>query len=203
MGKALKSLATFAVVLGMTGVGCSDAPTGAALTGPDQVNAGRANGLIGGLLGTVTNLLIPPVTRNTPLANDVVWTFVAGPLGGASSNSALGLSIVVPPGALSSTQTITVTALAGAPVAYGFEPHLTFAVPVVLTQNLRGTSAGGLLSLPLLSGAHFDGDRLQLTANGTAIVSEIVPSLSSLLTKTTTFQVDHFSGWIVASGRGQ
>ena len=88
-------------------------------------------------------------------------------------------------------------------MAYGFEPHLTFAVPVVLSQNLRGTSAGGLLSLPVLSGAHFDGDRLELTGNGIAIVSEIVPSLSSLLTKTTTFKVDHFSGWIVASGRGQ
>ena len=33
---------------------------------------------------------------------------------------------------------------------------------VYLTQSLRGTTAGGLLSLPLFSGAYFATDRLEL-----------------------------------------
>ncbi|HEU4996257.1 MAG TPA: hypothetical protein VFT29_15680 [Gemmatimonadaceae bacterium] len=159
-------------------------------------------GLVGGLLGTVTGLLVPPVNRTTPLADDVTWSFVAGPGGAVSSNAAVGLTISIPAGALSSTQTITVTALEGSPVAYKFEPHgLVFAKDVKLTQNLRGTTAGGLLSLPLISGAYFATDRLELQ-NGLAVVTEILPAVSDLLTKTVTFPIKHFSGYIAASGRG-
>jgi hypothetical protein len=200
MSKASKKIVgVLAAAMLSAGLGCSDSSS---IVAPVQQSAApAANSLLGGLLGTLTGLLVPPVTRNTPLANDVVWSFTAGPGGAVSGNSDVGLMIVVPPGALETTETITVTALKGSAVAYGFEPHLTFAQPVILTQNLRGTSAGGLLSLGIVSGAHFDGDRPQLTTGGLAIVSEVVPSLTSLLTKTTSFKVGHFSGWIVASGR--
>ncbi|HJQ20914.1 MAG TPA: hypothetical protein VJ867_11240 [Gemmatimonadaceae bacterium] len=204
MSKASRYLGVLAAAMMSAGLGCSD--TTAPASAPLSVESKTSNDLLGlgGLLGTLTNLLVPPVTRNTPLPNDVVWTFTAGPDGALSANSAVGLTIVVPPGALASTQTITVTALKGSAVAYGFEPHLQFDRKVVLTQNLRGTSAGGLLSLNLtLSGAHFDGDAPSYSSGGLAIVSEVVPSLTSLLTKTTSFGVSHFSGWIVASGRSQ
>jgi hypothetical protein len=92
-----------------------------------------------------------------------------------------------------------VTALKGSAVAYRFEPHIEFDTKVVLTQNLRGTSAGGLLSLTALKGAHFEGDLLEFQ-NGKVKVTEIVPALLAWLTKTVSFGVDHFSGWIVASG---
>ena len=45
--------------------------------------------------------------------------------------------------------------------------------------------------------------RLELTDDGLAVVSEVIPaiSLSTLLTKTMSFPVTHFSGYIAASGR--
>lgn len=193
MRKASKILGAFAAVLLVTGVGCSDP-----VTSPVRVGTPAASN---DLLGGVTTLLIPPVTRNTPLPSDVVWSFTAGPAGAVSSNSAVGLTVTIPANALSTTQTITVRALAGRNVAYGFEPHLTFAKAVTLKQNLKGTSAGGLLSLPLLSGAHFDGDVPELTADGLAIVTEVVPAVGNLLAQTASFGVTHFSGWILASGR--
>jgi len=101
-------------------------------------------------------------------------------------------------GALAADQQITVTALAGAPVAYSFSPHLTFAQPAVLTQTLQGTSAASLLSI--LSGAHFAGESLQLSASGLARVDEIVPTIVNSLTQTVSFTVGHFSGWIIATG---
>ena len=66
-----------------------------------------------------------------------------GPLGGTLSLPGAGLLVVVPPLALSSRQTITVTAVAGSNVAYEFAPHgLKFNLPLVVTQNLGVTQAG-------------------------------------------------------------
>src|SRR5687768_7787073 len=98
--------------------GCTDVTAPAAPVATQQSNSNLLG--LGGLLGLQT---IAPVTRNTPLANDVSWTFTVGSGGGSSSNSAVGLTINVPSGAVSSPTTITVTALQGAPVAYRFEPH--------------------------------------------------------------------------------
>lgn len=190
---------TFAAVL--AGMACSDASR-PLTTEPYQPDAAASSHLLGGLLGgvtgTLTNLLVAPVNRTTPLPADVVWTFTAGPGGAVSSNSTVGLTISIPSGALASTQTITVRALAGAPVAYAFEPHLVFSKKVYLTQKLNGTTAG-LLSV--LSGAHFATDRLELNEDGLASVTEIVPGVLSGLFRTFTFGVTHFSGWTVASGR--
>jgi len=180
MRKSVSILIGMAVAVALAGTACSDiSPTAPAIqrTGSASSNLLGLGGSGGGLLGTLTSLLIPPVHRTTPLPADVTWSFTAGPDGATSSNSAVGLTIVIPSGALSSTETITVTALAGAPVAYGFYPHLTFAKKVSLTQDLAGTDVTLLGSL-VLSGAHFD-------------------------TGKATFKVRHFSGWIVASGVGE
>ena len=184
--------------------GCSERSS---FTAPERVappEAALLGGLLGGgLLGGVTSLLIPPVERTTPLAQDITWSFTVGPAGASSSNSASGLKISVPSNAVSTSTTITVTALAGAPVAYRFEPHgLVFARKVTLTQNLRGTTADGLLSSTLLSGAYFATDELELGADGLADVTEIIPASINLLTRKASFPIEHFSGYILASGRG-
>lgn len=202
MSKRRSRLMTCAVAVVLMGTACSDAGQPFA-TAPKRLEpsgtAAQENllgGLIGGVVGTLTNLLVPPVERVTPLASDVTWTFTAGPNGAVSSNSAVGLTIVVPYGALSTTQTITVSAFAGKPVAYKFEPHLEFARKVTLTQNLNGTTADLLSSL---NGAHFATDRLELDANGLANVDEVVSGLlSGLLTRKFSFGVTHFSGWLLA-----
>lgn len=191
-------------------VACSDvqptAPASSAVTS-DVNRTNLLGGLLGGtttLVGEVVDALVPPVERRVPLASDVTWSFWAGPLGATSSNASVGLTISIPRGALASTQRITVTALAGAPVAYKFEPHgLVFAKSSQLRQDLKGTTADGLLDLGLLYGAYFATDRLELTSGGLAVVTEIIPALTSLLTKTVSFPIEHFSGYIVASGRSR
>jgi hypothetical protein len=196
-GRSLLGLALAAVSL--VAIACSDAtrPLAPAQDRLSSIEAENQN-LLGGVLG----VLIAPVTRNTALANDVTWSFTVGTLGAVSSNSTVGLTVTVPPGALSEEVRITVTALKGKPVAYRFEPHLVFDKKVVLTQSLKGTSAGLLTSL-LLKGAHFPGDSPEYS-NGLAIVDEVVPAILSnllgTLTRTASFGVGHFTGWILASG---
>jgi len=209
--------AAFGMMLVMTSLGtaCSDtsptAPSAITTKGPVAEQA-LLGGLVGALTNTLTNLLVPPVKRLTPLANDVSWSFTVGPAGGVSRRDDVGLLIAVPLGALSSTKTITVTALKGSPVAYKFEPHgLVFNKKVVLTQDLRGTSAGGLLSGltsliggllgSSLQGAYFSTDRLEMSGD-LAKVNELIPALLSTLTNTASFGIQHFSGYILASGRG-
>lgn len=159
--------------------------------------SGQESQLLSGLLGGVNQLLFSPLERTAPLAQDVSWTFTVGPAGGSSSNSAVGLTVVIPPGALSFPRTITVTALAGAPVAYRFEPHTTFNRTIYLTQDLNGTSTGLLGSL-ILKGAHFPGATPLYTSSGLALVDEIVSGL--VLSGNFTFGVTHFSGWIAGTG---
>jgi hypothetical protein len=202
MSKRRSKLMTSVLAVVLLGTACSDAGQPFA-TAPKRVSStgvapqqNLLGGIVGGVVGGLTNLLVPPVERVTPLASDVVWTFTAGPNGAVSSNPAVGLLITVPYGALSSTQTITVTALAGSAIAYKFEPHLEFNRKVYLTQNLNGTTAG---LLGPLRGAHFATDRLELNENGLANVTEVVSGLlSGLFTRTFTFGVTHFSGWLVA-----
>jgi hypothetical protein len=142
------------------------------------------------------------VTRSTPLATSLSASATIGAFGGTLSLPGAGLTVVVPPFAVTSPTNITITALAGNQVAYQFEPHGTqFFVPLVVTQNLNGTSAssGGLLPQPLVAGYWNSlSDLNQL--NGTALVSELLSTSVSLLTRTATFSIFHFSGYLVASG---
>ncbi len=164
--------------------------------------SGQSANLLGGLPGGLTQQTVAPISRTTPLANDVSWTFTVGSGGTTSSNSSVGLTINVPSGAVSAPTTITVTALKGTAVAYSFAPHgLQFSKKVTLTQKLQGTSVGSQL-LPQLTGAYFADDD-DLLGNGLALVSEILTGLLNPLAKTFTFPIEHFSGYLVASGRSR
>lgn len=195
MSKTGRSLLGLAVAMSLSVVACSDASRPLAPVPDAGSVATEQQNLLGGLLG----LLIAPVQRNTALANDVSWSFDAGPLGGFTSNSTLGMSVSIPPGALDQNVRITVTAFKGKPIAYGFSPHLEFDHKVVITQSLRNTSCGLLSCLLGVKGAHFPGDR-PVYSGGLAVVDKVVSGVVSTLTRTFSFGVDHFSGWIVASG---
>lgn len=225
MRKPVRALLYFVLPAAFGVAACSDSGptsiTAPVSTAPVSQNAqptashllggllGGDDGLLDGLLGIVFDLvsrlgsfLVPPVVRSVELAADVTWSFYAGPNGATSSNSYVGLTIAIPRGALASTQRITVTALKGRPVAYKFEPHgLVFARPVILTQNLRGTSANALLQNPLSAG-YFATDRVELS-DGLASVSELLSAVVLPGTSKVAFPIKHFSGYIVASGRAQ
>lgn len=187
----------FAVAAALVISACSDAvvtapvaPVASEHTSPNLLG-------LGGLLGLTT---VSPITRNTALADDVSWSFTVGSGGATSSNSAVGLTISVPAGAVSAPTVITVTALKGSAVAYSFAPHgLQFSRNVTLTQKLQGTSVGSQL-LPSLTGGYFASED-DLLDNGLALVSEVLNGLTNPLTKTFSFPIRHFSGYLVASGR--
>jgi hypothetical protein len=151
------------------------------------------------LLGlSTTTTTVTPLQRTKPLAKDLSASANIGALGGKLAIPGAGITVVVPPLALTSTKLVTVTALAGSNVAYTFEPHGTkFLVPLVVTQDLSNTQAktGGLIDpLSLFVGYFPD-------SNNILSVTELLNINLNLLNQTAVFTVTHFSCYIVASGR--
>lgn len=182
----------FAVATALVISACSDAAV--TVPGAPVASEQSSSNLLGGLT------TVAPITRSAPLADDVSWSFTVDSGGATSSNSGVGLTISIPSDAVGSPTVITVTALKGSAVAYSFAPHgLHFRKKVTLTQELQGTSVESEL-LPDLTGGYFANDE-DLLDNGLALVSELIAGLTNPLTKTFSFPIEHFSGYLVASGR--
>ncbi|MBA3557172.1 MAG: hypothetical protein H0W30_01100 [Gemmatimonadaceae bacterium] len=140
------------------------------------------------------------VTRNTPLQSSISRSVSIGLLGGVISIPEAGLMVIVPAGAVLSRTTFTVNAPAGFAVAYEFGPHgARFLVPLVIEQDLRNTNAYRNTAIlgSLEAGYFTDLNSLSLTA----LVTEILPVLYDPITAKARFTVEHFSGYLVASGR--
>lgn len=157
-----------------------------------------AQSLTGSLLGILSSpVTVKPLQRTVPLATNVSASAYIGVLGGTISIPSAGLTVVVPALAVPSRTRITVTALAGSNVAYEFAPHgIKFAVPLVVTQNLKNTQAqsGGLVN-PLSLQAGYFPDSTNVTS-----VTELLGVNVNLLSQTAIFTVWHFSGYILAGG---
>jgi len=169
-------------------------------------SAPASQDLLGGLLGTVTAVTnslgltnANGVLRTTPLERDITVQKTIGHNGGVLSIPDAGVTVIVPYGALDRDTEITMTARAGLLLAYDFEPHgVTFRVPLVINQNLNGTNVGLLSPLSLKLGYYSDPSMLGKT---TALVSELVGGLTSILTRTFTAPIKHFSGYVIVCGR--
>ena len=158
--------------------------------------------LIGGLVGTVTSTLklttAKAILRTTPLPHDITVRQTIGREGGVLSIPAAGVTVLVPAGALDRYTEITMTARAGSLVAYDFAPHgITFRVPLVFNQTLKGTNATLLTATQLKLGYYTDPSLLGKT---TALVSEVLNGLTNVLTWTFTAPIKHFSGYIIICG---
>lgn len=182
----------FAVLLVAAGCVSTDNPV-APPSAPEAPSAASQT-----LLGLGQPTTVTPLQRTTPLGQSLSTSASVGPLGGVLAIPGAGLTVVVPPLALSSRQTITVTAVAGANVAYEFAPHgLKFNLPLVVTQNLSVTQArkdGSINPLSLFAG--YFPDSTHVTS-----ITEILNVNLNLLNQVSTFTVWHFSGYILASGR--
>jgi hypothetical protein len=190
----VSSLRTIALSLLVVAAGCGQDATAPAASSLKAMAS---------LLGSPATVAV--ITRNVPLAAPISASATIGALGGVINLPGAGLKVVVPALAVTSPTRLTVTALAGSQVAYEFEPHGTrFLVPLIATQNLVGTSAlnGGLLPAPLFTG-YFSSVSDLNPLNGTGLVSELLGTSVSLLTKTAVFPIPHFSGWLIATGKGQ
>jgi len=113
--------------------GCSDkSPVAPSVPAPDAFRA----------LILPQAQLVDVVKRNTPLEASIKRSASIGILGGVISIPEAGLRVIVPPGAVLSRTTFTVTAPAGHAVAYEFGPHgARFLAPLIVEQDLRNTQA--------------------------------------------------------------
>ena len=175
-----------------------------------QPHGGASQDLLGGLLGTVTGTLegvtstlgltnANGVLRSRPLSQPITVRKTIGRSGGTLSIPDAGITVTVPYGALDRDTEITMTARAGYLLAYDFAPHgVTFKVPLVFRQSLNNTNAGLLSPLALKLGYYEDPSLLGKT---TALVSEVIGGVTSILSRTFTAPINHFSGYIVICGR--
>jgi len=154
-----------------------------------------------GVVSDPSGARVHPVRREAALTTDASWSFDVDQSGTVARHPATGLTITVPAGAVTAPTHITVTALKGEPIAYRFEPHgLQFAVPLQLTQSLRGLQLKQSLFVPQLFAGYFADDSLvtdQVT--GDARVLEILPVQVDVKAHSAVLQIRHFSGYTVAS----
>jgi hypothetical protein len=141
---------------------------------------------------------IVPLQRLAALEANQQASATIGIFGGAIALPGAGLMLVVPPFAVLSPTTITVTALAGSNVAYEFAPHgLRFLAPALAVQSLQGTQAGAdgpLLGRPLFVG-YFANSEL------VSSVTELLNAPVNVFSLTSTTALWHFSGYVWSSGR--
>lgn len=123
--------------------------------------------------------------------------------GGTITLPTAGLTVTVPVGAIrTGSLTITVRAHAGKSVAYDFQPHgVVFAKPLTLSQDLGKTSWKQLGSMTLYGG-YYPGEVDDV--NSLATITESFPiriTTDGKKVTRATFDIWHFSGYVVASGR--
>ena len=209
------------VLSAFVALSCSDSPTAPQAPVASAIPAGTQQdallgGLIGGLLnvatsvvgfvGDATGLTVHPVAWNSSYAQ-VSYT-VSGtitPWGGTLTIPESDFTMTFPVGAVSQPTLITVTSDPQY-VAYKMSPAgITFAKPVVVTQRLRQTAAYGQpLTTTKLFGAYISDDVLDLSTLVHALEIELSATIfapgSSTLPEITTWTVNHFSRYMLASG---
>jgi len=215
---------TFALVLATTvALSCSDySPTApaASIAAPTQAQ----DGLIGDLLGLVVNLLGTvlhvigfqsdpngiPVTAIKWAPTHVNQTrTVSGSIGYNGGSLAIpgsDFTIVFPKGALSTTTWISITSDGNGYVSYDMKPHgLKFAKPVVAYQRLNNTAVYKTPTALNAACAYFSTDPLNLSGVLKALEIETTiiysaPNSGSLVPEIETWQLNHFSRYMLASG---
>lgn len=199
------SLAGLALVA-LTGLAaCADAPT-APRPGASVATGAPSRSLLGGVVGGVVstvNAVLTPVTGML-WATPVTAARVTGVIGAQGGSIAIpnGARLIVPPGAVSGPVTFSIARVPGRIVAYEFQPHgIRFAVPVVLEQPLASANLSEVAT-STIEGAYFSDVSALDQTTGSAQVSEFRPTLVLRDRGVVRFTIDHFSGYMVSTGRG-
>jgi hypothetical protein len=196
---------------------CSDySPTG------PQAPTQAQDGLLSGLVGTVTNLL-GGVIRVIGFVTDpngipvtgVKWSSghvnqtrsvsaTIGYDGGTLTIPGSDFVITFPRGALSQATSITIISDGSGYVSYDMQPHgLRFNKPVIVTQSLRNTAVYGTPLAVNSFCAYFATDLLDLSGILQALEIETTTIFSNPNTgnaEVETWQLNHFSRYMLASG---
>lgn len=185
---------------------CSDAAAPAESTAAKQVDRAviSAKRIVEAIPGAS---VAQGLLRERPLSSTISVTTEISNLGGTVDLPEAGIQLVVPPNAFAEpSMTITVRALAGSMVAYDFEPHdATFLAPLRFVQKTGHTNWREVSLppgfVPQSSGAYFPNTSLIDPATGVAVVSEFVPLVSVEGSGEISFDIWHFSGYLVSTGR--
>src|SRR4051812_35393528 len=182
-------------LIGLSAVAISCSDSGTVTSPASATGTGASHQLLA--VPTAVNV----VTRDVPLATAQSTSALIGVFGGRLTLPGPGLTVIVPPLALTTPTTITVTAVAGREVAYEFEPHGTqFLVPLRVRQGLTGTSASNAGLLTTVSAGYFQSASDLDQINGTALVSELLGTSLNLWTNSVSFSISHFSGYLIGTG---
>ncbi len=154
---------------------------------------------------STSSTVLKALTRDVPLGADITVQATIGPEGGTFAIAEAGLKVIVPAGAVASPTVFTATAHRGDMVAYEFGPHGTrFATALKMQQELKGTSwykAENQLVKPEVGYFAERSDLNEVLDVG--LVSEVLPAdiYVELTGSKLRFDVWHFSGYMVSSGR--
>jgi hypothetical protein len=191
-----------ASLLGLSGCGDRQ-PTGP--IAPAATLVAKADESI--LTNAQETLLAMGLLRTVPLAAPITITKVIPSGGGGISVPGTDFQLQVPNGAFYGKQMrFTITALPGNVVAYDFQPHgYHFRKPLKFVQQLGHTNWKGLKLppgyRPVWNGAYFaDASQIDLTT-GQALVNELLPADVNIGGATLSFYLEHFSWYMVSSGR--
>ena len=168
-------------------------------TGPQQAAVSMKKMKLPKKLGQLIPDTVDVAVRLSPLPNDVSVSKVIGTAGGTISIPEAGVKLIVPAGAVSSNVNFTMTALRGPLIAYEFGPHGTvFNVPVQVEQ---ATSGLFVIGDDALTAGYFT-NRADLENEDTVgDLAEENPVTKDTGRSVLRFNVNHFSGYLVASGR--
>jgi len=139
------------------------------------------------------------VQRLRALPYDITQTKLIGSGGGQISIPSAGVTLIVPAGAVDYATPFTMTALAGRGIAYEFGPKgMTFKKPLTIKQDLTVTSLDPrLLSRMKFSGGYFK-SRNDLLGGLLGIVYELLSATTNASGTSVQFNVNHFSGYLIA-----
>lgn len=149
----------------------------------------------------------PPVLASTldrhMSLDGILWvTQVIGPEGGEFKIKAAGLKVEVPAGAVSEPTLFTAVALPGDAYAYAFGPHgKQFAKPLHMQQDLPNKALDRLPHGTRLEIAYFASTSQLDQTVGEVVVNEFLPVAVDVKRSKLTWDVSHFSGYVVSSGR--
>ena len=114
-----------------------------------------------------------------------------------------GLYIFVPANAVSEPMTISAKALTGDLMAYEFGPHGTkFNVPLEMYQDLGLAHITAHTDLSKFEVGYFADDNTLNYQTDKVAVNEFIPTGIVFEGRAVRFEVSHFSGYVIATGRG-
>jgi hypothetical protein len=145
-------------------------------------------------------VLATSMRRTRQLRRNISTFALIGARGGRLEIKSAGLTVIVPPGAVTRPTLFRVTALKGDMVAYDFGPHGThFAVPLRVEQAVRQTDWWKARQ-PQCEAGYFKDIRQLDGRRRRALVDEFLPVAYDARAAKMSFEVEHFSGYMISTG---